>query len=547
MIKLETSYSLGSIIESNFLGISNDAEPDNVIVTLSKNMVTCFHMPSQNQVHCWSSSDKLSSEVIFDPLTNCYYGVFNYTRIGKWLQNSLDMKDMKKYNFTVKIKHLLTRLDYKGAVAVFENGYCECLKEAISNRKKNRVSIINDGEIIEFSKLCFFKKKAICIIVSVDNNNIKTLRSVPLEDSFLPINLQISFKNKTVKLLGYCIKENSTSLNVITFWSDGFLYSSELYAESNCNDFPGKLLTEIAFVNSKKQVTIIQLSSDCIGIYGAELQGDGAVLVIYNFHYNMVIAVQHFKNYADPPNLWCFGNYLLLITGQNLAVLPFTSERNNLSLLMDNNLIKKNDKYEEIEWDVNAKQNCNDTNISSSALSQSKLNEIIIRDYIKNKNDEYLIQLLMENNDINDISLVEILSYCSLNTVKHSKLLVKLFAYPPLNKPARLRGQIPFENMLNLLSTLYSCMKEKLIEERLIDWMTLLIDCSYQQILLSNDPNVLEFIIKVKEDINNKCDYVDTVNNRNNTKHIIKSKNVNRKKRDEPINNLYKIEKINLY
>lgn len=44
MIKLDTSYSLGSIIESNFLGISNDEEPDNVIVTLSKNMVTCFHV-----------------------------------------------------------------------------------------------------------------------------------------------------------------------------------------------------------------------------------------------------------------------------------------------------------------------------------------------------------------------------------------------------------------------------------------------------------------------------------------------------------------------
>lgn len=58
-------------------------------------------MPSQNQVHCWSSSDKLSSEVIFDPLTNCYYGVFNFTRIGKWLRSSLMMKDMKKYNVSL--------------------------------------------------------------------------------------------------------------------------------------------------------------------------------------------------------------------------------------------------------------------------------------------------------------------------------------------------------------------------------------------------------------------------------------------------------------
>lgn len=546
MIKLDTSYSLGSIIESNFLGISNDAEPDNVIVTLSKNMVTCFHMPSQNQVHCWSSSDKLSSGVIFDPLTNCYYGVFNYTRIGKWLRSSLMMKDMKKFNFTAKIIKLLTRLDYNGVVAVFENGHCECLKEAIGNRKKSRDAVINDGETIELAKLCIFRTKAICVIVSVDNKNIKTLRSVPLEDTFLPINLQISFKNETDILLGYCVRENSDSLNVLTFWSNGYLYSNELYAESNSNDFPGKQLIEITLVNSKKQVTLIQLSSDCIGLYGAEPKGDGAALVIYNFHYNMVVAVQHFKIYTNPPNLWCFGNHLLLVTGQNLAVIPFTCERNNLSLLMDNNLIKINDKYEEIEWDSYAKQKCVDK-ISTSAFFQSKLNEMIITDHIKNKKDKPLIRLLIENNDISDTSLVEILSYCSLNVAKHSNLLLKLFAYPPLNKPSCLRRQLPFENMLIILNTLYSLMKEKLIEERLVDWMTLMIDCSYQQILLSNDPNVLELIIKVQEDINNKCDYVESVNKTNNKMRVIKSKNVNSKKRDGPVNNLYKIETINLY
>lgn len=90
-------------------------------------------------------------------------------------------------------------------------------------------------------------------------------------------------------------------------------------------------------------------------------------------------------------------------------------------------------------------------------------------------------------------------------------------------------------------------MKENLTEERLVDWMILLIDCSYQQILLSNDPKVLELIIKVQKDINSKCDYVEAVNNINNTMLVVKSKNVNSKKRDEPVNNLYTIETINLY
>lgn len=64
-------------------------------------------MPSQNQVHCWSSSDKLSSEVVFDPLTNCYYGVFNHTRIGKWLRSSIMMKDMKKFNVSCILSYFL--------------------------------------------------------------------------------------------------------------------------------------------------------------------------------------------------------------------------------------------------------------------------------------------------------------------------------------------------------------------------------------------------------------------------------------------------------
>lgn len=46
---------------------------------------------------------------------------------------------------------------------------------------------------------------------------MKTLRTVPLEETFLPIDLQISFKNKTDYLLGYCVRENSESLSILTF------------------------------------------------------------------------------------------------------------------------------------------------------------------------------------------------------------------------------------------------------------------------------------------------------------------------------------------
>lgn len=40
---------------------------------------------------------------------------------------------------------------------------------------------------------------------------------MPLEETLLPINLKISFKNETDKLLGYSIRENSDSLSLLTY------------------------------------------------------------------------------------------------------------------------------------------------------------------------------------------------------------------------------------------------------------------------------------------------------------------------------------------
>lgn len=69
-------------------------------------------------------------------------------------------------------------MDYKEAVVVFENGYCEHLKDAISNRKKIRNDMIGKGEKIESAKLCILGSKAISVVVSVDskvNSILQTL------------------------------------------------------------------------------------------------------------------------------------------------------------------------------------------------------------------------------------------------------------------------------------------------------------------------------------------------------------------------------------
>lgn len=140
-----------------------------------------------------------------------------------------------------------------------------------------------------------------------------------------------------------------------------------------------------------------------------------------------------------------------------------------------------------------------------------------------------MIKLLTENDDISDISLAEILSYCSLNTIQHSNLLVQLFAYPPLNIPSCLKDKIPSENMLNILNTLYAQVKG-VIDEKFVDWVTLMIDCSYQHVLLAKIPGILELIIKMQEDIKSKCDYMDELNKINIKNQVMKSLQINTKK-----------------
>lgn len=69
-----------------------------------------------------------------------------------------------------------------------------------------------------------------------------------------------------------------------------------MYDGSNGNEFPGKKLTEITLVNLEKQVTLTQLSADCIGLYGAEPKGDGKLYMLFIFRYLVIYVLFKKKN-----------------------------------------------------------------------------------------------------------------------------------------------------------------------------------------------------------------------------------------------------------
>lgn len=124
MAKILSYYQLCPINdETEFLGLSQDAESGTVINTLGKNIIisvkvirlsmlclTCkfenfvthfcffFHLQlsNQKQINSWAVQDKLSSKVVYDFNRKVYVGVFGHKWIRCWPSECSDINKVKR-------------------------------------------------------------------------------------------------------------------------------------------------------------------------------------------------------------------------------------------------------------------------------------------------------------------------------------------------------------------------------------------------------------------------------------------------------------------
>lgn len=95
--------------------------------------------------------------------------------------------------------------------------------------------------------------------------------------------------------------------------------------------------THLAMITSPScahPVTMAFLGHHYVAMYGADQSQEGATLIIYNLQFKVTQSKQTFKLFTSGAKLWCINSDLLAAVGQNLAVVPFHLDTEQLAALI---------------------------------------------------------------------------------------------------------------------------------------------------------------------------------------------------------------------
>ncbi|XP_028131241.1 nucleolar protein 11 [Diabrotica virgifera virgifera] len=562
MAKLGSFYSLCPLIDNKgILDVSNDREEGVVIVTLGKNIASRYKVSNQKQITCWRTKEKFSSPVLYDKQKNQYVAVFNQTHIKFWnLDDSLDK--LKKYKFTKPI-HTILNVG-KNYLILFQNGYLHDLDDAIENRK-SLIPPSTDVTQIDHV-LCESMNEHIYIGLITGNNFYWTIYT-----GGSPKYSKIELSRDGLDVRGRMFHAMGNVLYLFTLWSDGSIFAKSLENENSSENDLGELYTIVDSVSSKHFVAMISLDENYIGLYGANTNEEGAMLAIYNLQFKVTQSKQPFKLFTTNTKIWKQENSILLPVGQNLAVVPFHLETEQLAALvgshkeLQNNLdadIKIVHELDITSWDGKQLKSNLPADLKTKleqymnqGLSENIIFEELLPEMIKQKDLDLLYLLLRNFSDIHEKYLVQILNYAL--EIKNSKLINTIIArsFSEVLILPYLRSDLSTDKVLELLEHIQSSWSKDIplkglnfveTHTKFLEWSCVLIDANYQKIVLSKDKVFLEMLSKIDELVKN---YLESLNDLKAVEPLLsnfkKKKTVNR---CTNVDNLrYSIEQISLY
>lgn len=524
MAKISSCYQLCPLIDQkSFLGVSDDAVNGFVIVTLGKNIVIRYKLSDQKEVSSWSSKDKLSAPVVYDPAGQQYVGVFNASQISLWEDNNAQLNKIKKYKFRSPIECILVNTSVATPVVVFRNGHVLPLHLAMDKRKEQ----LNENPPLESSEStedCFLitlsGNVAVALFTLKGQEKKLGLHLIPLEESPMARSyIEMERHGSGAKLMGYTVlSENACFL--LTLWSDGHLYSLQLGSKDNVS-FPGRLLTTLTVISPHHPVAMLPLGPTDVAIYGADPSEEGALLVIFNMQLCLVQCKQFFKLYTSHPRLWRAGNEaLLLVVGQYLCVVPYQLGKQKLAALVGSHTC---DPVPQVAVDWGSKTHDDDVEmdtdaastdasapvileeqiqkLSSEGYSQTKICELVFATALEMRDVKGLTWLFERLNDIPESCLVSTLVFCLKDLERRRDLLLTVLLTPvttDILTLKQLRKGLTLELVLQLLVEMTSTMVEFPGDPLLLNWATLLLDAYYQHYLLSKSDEVVECLTKLK-------------------------------------------------
>ncbi|KAK9872975.1 hypothetical protein WA026_020323 [Henosepilachna vigintioctopunctata] len=590
MAKFGSYFGLCPLIDHrSLLGVTTDSDNGNVLVTLGKNIAVQYRLADQKQIFSWTTKEKFTSPVIFDVEMKKYVAVFNQMYIKSWGPEHINIDKLKKLKFNMNIDSLI--VVENTSFVIFSNGAVTRLDKALSNHKRiDDPGFLEDKEFILDVKSSFLNgKKYIGLLIGNSTSN-KTFNLIAFAfdtQGNRRVFPKVNLKNKYENLIGSSFHVFDDQIELLTLWSDGKLYVKSL--ENNSND-RNEMYAVIESVSCKDKVSLVSLDKDYIALYGGNRNQEGALLVIYNMQFKVTQCQQPFKLLTVGAKLWPVLKNIILPVGQNLAVVPYHLEKEQLCALVGShkvNQITENkdvlivQHLEEANWsnirkkerNADVKQKVEFEVIAEEYLNQgypeSAIFQEVLPQYIETNNIISLEKMIYIFDDIPEKYFVEVLQYfleapdeifenieplCSdlypdcLQPCKRYEILTMI-----LRKPINdifilpyLRVKLNLDNILKLLEFIsFLLTDDRFIDIdfmfKLIEWINLIFDAHYQSLLLSRDENIVKMLLSLSEVVSNELSHQEDLQ-----KLVSIADQVSRKKKIKTIDKEYIVEKIEL-
>ncbi|CAH2090715.1 unnamed protein product [Euphydryas editha] len=556
MAKLHNYYVLCPLIDQNsFLGVSEDRDDENVIVTLGRNVVNKYRLSDQKQIGGWTSKEHITSTVIFDKEQDAYVGVFNRNTIKIWKEDSDNLDKTKKYKFSVNIFKLIPR-ENRSSLIIFDKGNCASLPYGLDNRKTyESKQLIKDSEsIIDIACFSIETTDYICYVVKNTKNNYEIL-TCPIREELGDMEKSKLNKIKVsrpedVYVVGELISIDDNYC-VYFLWNDGKMTVYDLLKTS------WKTIGTVPWISTMSNVSISWMGQDHLILFGSNTDQDGAIIVAYNVILGVGSCRYPMKMYSENAKLYCFNGHIILEASNHIGMLPYVLETNrNLSSLLGSHEIVEDTCVEIADWDTPVEPMFNIIDevkdLLKVGLTERDMCAQVIPTLVEKGDYNQLLRVLKEFDDVPETVLVLLLNYAIKlvnpenidltnreNFVKYckcedgskkSKIILKSkfkvldylleVTFSDAMLIPHLRNDLSLDNALFLMSYISYVLVDSdksfnaSYESKLFDWCILLMDAFYQQYLLTKDDKisiVLNYTQKVVENLIDQLFQVDTI------------------------------------
>lgn len=299
------------------------------------------------------------------------------------------------------------------------------------------------------------------------------------------------------------------------------------------------------------------LSENYLAIYGPNSNEEGALLIIYNTQFKVTQTKQNFKMFTADAKMYCIDNNIFLPVGQNLAVVPFKLETEQLAALVGSHKIMEDvdsdisisHKIEIAQWKTEDKK--------SHPLPdnlRNKVQDLILQGLPESIICEQMLPSLIENNDIKTLKLclknfydipekclAKVLKYIlnvdkdvfhnikggnkkasgNLQPLARVVLLEQLFekSFSSVVLLPYIRIELDTEDLITLFS--YFCdscasggcrfqnSNNISTDAKFLEWMEVLFDSSYQKLMFSKDPRIIDLVGKMQDTIDQQTQVLD--------------------------------------